>query len=166
MTLPNVQIKKLKLFWNSYYVFILNMISTMQSTLSNDDMPLFQNCHQFDGLTNTLKKDIQMMNNMIEIGYIENTMYGLRFTNSGLQYMLKKHDDFINNVNNVDQSKLDFNVFAGVIQLMLDSSSRSNGPGNDIGTGIIKNYFNIDNCDEVDYNNITFNKKADGDLEG
>ena len=64
-----------------------------------DSLPLFNSSHQFDGVSNSLEKNIKLIETMAELDYIELTPAGLIFTNPGIEYMMRNHEKFMSNIN-------------------------------------------------------------------
>lgn len=60
---------------------------------SYDELSVFQNNSQ---LSPCLDKGIKLINDMIELNYIEYGSSGLHFTDDGMKYMLKKCNEYAN----------------------------------------------------------------------
>jgi hypothetical protein len=123
----------------------------MQSIQQDDNLPLFQNGHQFDGHNCGINK-LQIM---MELEYIKCGIHGCYLTNSGIKYMQKKFNEFLGDLNNAGQENLDF---AGWV----DTSSLS-GAGENMTSLFLKNVLFGDIDNEVDYNNVKFKKNKNID---
>lgn len=124
----------------------------MQTTNINSDysLNLFQ-CSNSIGSNPNIDKNLQYLNNMIELDYIECGINGLQFTNSGINYMEKKCKEFIDNCNGKD---IDFGCFTNIIKSILNSSNCNNMSIKFVQNN---NQFKF-NSNNIDYNNVKFNK--------
>lgn len=113
-------------------------------------LPLFQSTHKND-IPNSLKKSLILINNMIELHYIEYNNSELRFTNAGIKYMERKYKQFCDNIQG---KNIDFGPFQNLIQQLSNSTFENN-----TGLKFDKKNFLINYDSEPNYNNINFTSK-------
>ena len=132
----------------------------MQSlSLDSDyDLQAFSSHYQ-DGCP-SLNKAFQTINNFIELNYMTCGLDGFELTNSGIEYMMRKHREFMDQV---DGDSIDFGDFAEYMNNIYSSAKK---PGNNIVTKFKSQnmMFPMNDNDGVDYNKIRFRKKAPGEI--
>jgi len=121
-------------------------------------LDLFQSCDQFD-VPNNLKKIINNINAMIELEYIDLKGMEPRFTNTGLNYMIRKHDEFMSILSDLDQDELYSMPQYGPIaqQLIKDYQNKTRDTAMEFDLKNMK----IETDEGPDYNNHWFGKKND-----
>jgi hypothetical protein len=122
---------------------------------SDDQLNLFQSSHRFNS-SPVLDKGISLINNMIELDYIKFGNDGLQFTDSGIEYMLNKWNEFSTNGANIDLSM----AFA------LSGAKQAKPAHNMLKEFKHANLIIDINVDEVDYNNATFKKEYNASEPG
>ena len=125
--------------------------------IQEDDftLPLFQYANTFD-CSNSLKRAVNLINNMIELSYIEFNNRELRFTDDGLQYVMNKHKQIIKDISG---KNIDFGIFSTLVDQL---KSVNNNQLNNSCTSLLfdkKNFLIPSEEDEIDYNNIVFDSK-------
>ena len=78
---------------------------------ADDELPLMQSSHQIHS-NPSLDKGLQLINTMIELDYIKYDD-GLKFTSAGIEYMMKKWNEFNNSLAGKD---INFGDFTGLVQ--------------------------------------------------
>jgi hypothetical protein len=130
----------------------------MAALESDCSLPLFQSSHSLHS-NPTFDENVQMINNMIELNYITSGSEGLRFTNAGIEYMMKKFREFRDNMDS-------HNVDDTMVYALSGSKPHDKKQGKDMLKEFKTSNLLIQNeSDEVDYNNMRFKKKAQDALE-
>lgn len=111
------------------------------------ELDLFQNTLNDNGIN----KHIRRINNLIELNYLKYNN-SFEFTNSGIEYMKRKHQKF---VKDIEGKKLNFNEMSSLISKMQLNNS-TNQSFKERNTLI-----QIDDSDYVNYNNINLPKLKD-----
>lgn len=125
----------------------------MQTFDSCENLNLFQSSHKIN-TSPILDKNLSIINSFIELDYMQVSPSGLKFTNSGIEYMMKKHKEFLQN----GGANLDFGPMASY-------KIQAKNPTPNINMKLNQNNsINISIDEEVDYNNINFKDKAPGDF--
>ncbi|QKF94495.1 hypothetical protein QKU48_gp1037 [Fadolivirus algeromassiliense] len=132
----------------------------MQSLYLEDDcyLPAFQSSHYLEG-TPSLNRGLQIINNFIELNYMTCSVDGLELTNPGIEYMMRKHREFMDQV---DGQTIDFGDFAAYMNNVYSSAKK---PGHNMSHQFKKQNMLLPVTDDgVDYNKIRFKKKAPGEI--
>lgn len=126
----------------------------MQALDSDLSLPLFQSSHVIN--TNPiLDKNIQLINSMLELNYIKHGSEGLQFTNAGIEYMMKKFQEFCSNI---EKQNIDLTI----VYALNGSNPHKRKHGVNMLKEFKKNNLLIPNdSDDVNYNNVTFKKEYD-----
>ena len=130
------------------------------------NLPLFQKTDRFDcpkGISNLVGK----INDMIELDYISNENHELEFTNAGIEYMFRKHREFINNIKG---KNIDFGPAAKLVAQLLARADKYGNctEGSDPRKKFLRSNLYILptlNEDRVNYNNIVFAEKNKDTIE-
>ena len=126
----------------------------MQALESDYSLPLFQSSHALHS-SPALDKGIQVINNMVELNYIKYGSEGLQFTNAGIDYMMKKFQEFRNTMEGQ-------NIDLGVAYALNGSDPHEKKHGINMLKEFKTHNLLIPNGDnEVDYNNVIFKKEQD-----
>ena len=131
----------------------------MQTLDSDYSLQLFQSSHSLHS-NPSLDKGIQLINNMVELNYLKYGLEGLELTNSGIEYMMKKFQEFNHNI---DTSSVDMRTAHALSGTDPNNKKR-------VGVNISKEFKTMNllisnNDTEPDYNLITFKKKCQDTLE-
>lgn len=83
----------------------------------NDNLSLFQPAD----FESPLKKNLQLINSMIELNYLESINNEIRFTSPGINYMFRKHKEFLQNI---QEQNIDFGIFSGAIAQLRENMTK------------------------------------------
>lgn len=113
--------------------------------------------HQIDS-SPSLDYGIRMINNMIELDYMQIGINGLMFTNSGLDYMSRKHAEYAQLLNG---KGIDFGEMTFYFKWIKDAKPSHNTPLKFKKNNML---LKLADDDTSDHGGMKFNKKAPGDI--
>ena len=126
----------------------------MQAVDFSDNLKLFQSSHSFNS-SPILDKGTSIINSFIELDYLTMSSSGLKFTNAGIEYMMKKYAEFLANGGDT----WDYGP-------MTSYKIQTKNAGHNINMQFTSSNLDVKmNDDDIDYNNISFKDKAPGDME-
>ena len=126
----------------------------MQALSSDYSLPLFQSSHAIH--TNPcLDEGIQIINNMVELNYITYGSQGLQFTNAGIEYMMKKFQEFCDTTEGQ-------NIDLGVAYALNGNNPNKRKHGLNVPKEFMtSNLLIFTDDNKVDYNNVVLRKCQD-----
>lgn len=128
------------------------------------DLQLFQSTSEHD-VNKSLKRAVDLINNMVELNYITNEDNPLRFTSAGIEHMKRNYHKFINDIQFADTN---LGPCKGLMEQMEGIAGFKFEPvGISQGEKFMRQNALIhlgDEDDTVDYNNIQFKQKAEDDV--